>query len=204
MREERLGGHPAGDRPLRSGSLHYPLLTGPAGVAGSADHLHPQLGRHEVEHLARVLADRVQVTAAAGAGLVLDVDQHLDPRQVRRQGAQVAPARSRRPRWIAALGGGFLRRLGRGDGLLEVFQAQLELVGVELLRAAAELAALQLPDQEPKLLDLGLRRLIPGLGSITFSLQRYDRGIVLGDDFDHPLCHQQQPVGIAWKFIQRQ
>jgi hypothetical protein len=35
------------------------------------------------------------------------------------------------------------------------------------LRAAAEPPALQLPDQEPQLLDLGLRRLVPGPGSIT-------------------------------------
>ncbi len=53
-----------------------------------------------------------------------------------------------------------LSRLGRGHGLLEVLQAELELVGVELLRAPAELPALQLPDQEPQLLDLGLRRVV--------------------------------------------
>jgi hypothetical protein len=48
------------------------------------DYLHPQLGRHDVEHLLAILADRVQGPAAAGAALVLDVDQDLDPRQVRR------------------------------------------------------------------------------------------------------------------------
>ena len=103
---------------------------------------------------------RCRVPPQQGQALVLEVDQDLDPRQVRRQGAQVAPARSRRPRCIAALGGGFLCRLGRGDGLLEVFQAKLQLVGVEPLRATAELATLQPPDQEPQLLDLGLSRLM--------------------------------------------
>ena len=58
VRQQRLGRHPAGDRPLRSGRLHHRLLAGPAAVAGAADHLHPQLGRDDVEHLARVLADR--------------------------------------------------------------------------------------------------------------------------------------------------
>jgi hypothetical protein len=104
LRQQRLGGHPAGDRPLRRGGLHHSLLAGPAAVAGPADHLHPQLGRDEVEHLAPVLADRVQGPAAAGAALVLDVDQDLDPRQVRRQGAQVAPAGPRRPRSAVASG----------------------------------------------------------------------------------------------------
>jgi hypothetical protein len=84
LREQRLGGHPAGDRPLRRGGLHHRLLAGPAAIAGTADHLHPQLGREDVEQLARVLADDVQGPAAAGAGLVLGVDQDLDPRQVGR------------------------------------------------------------------------------------------------------------------------
>ena len=92
VREERLGRHPAGDRPLRGGGLHHRLLTAPAAVAGSADHLHPQLGGDDVEHLARVFTDDVQGPAAAGAALVLHVDQDLDPRQVCRQGTQIAPA----------------------------------------------------------------------------------------------------------------
>ena len=58
VRQQGLGRHPAGDRPLRCGGLHHRLLAGPAAIAGSADHLHPQLGGDDVEHLARVLADR--------------------------------------------------------------------------------------------------------------------------------------------------
>ena len=102
VREQGLGRHPAGDRPLRRGRLHHRLLAGPAAVAGAADHPHPQHGGDDVEHLARVLADDVHGPAAARAALVLDVDQDLDPRQVRRQGAQVAPPRPGRPRGIAA------------------------------------------------------------------------------------------------------
>ena len=98
--------------------------------------------------------------AAAGAALVLDVDQDLDPRQVRRQGAQVASPNPGRPRGAVPRSRLLLRRLGCGRGLLEVLQAELELVGVEPLRAPAELPALQLPDQEPQLLDLGLRRVM--------------------------------------------
>ena len=103
VREQRLGRHPAGDRPLRGGRLHHRLLAGPAAVAGAADHLHPQQGGDDVEHLARVLADDVHGPAAAGAALVLDVDQDLDPRQVRRQGAQVASARARGGRGVPLL-----------------------------------------------------------------------------------------------------
>jgi hypothetical protein len=56
------------------------------------------------------------------------------------------------------------------NGLLEVLQAELQLVGVEPLGAPAEPPTLQLPDQEPQLLDFGLCHLIPGLGSIAPSL----------------------------------
>jgi site-specific DNA recombinase len=157
VRQQGLGGHPAGDRPLRGGRLHDRPLARAAAVARAADHPHPQHGGDDVEHLARVLADDVHGPAAARAGLVLEVDQDLDPRQVRRQGAQVAPARPRRPRGAAPRGHLLLRRLGRRGGLLEVLQAELELVGVELLRAPAEPVALQLPDQQPQLLDLGRR-----------------------------------------------
>src|SRR3954470_3571032 len=94
--EEDRGPDPTAVKPCTRGSptpltLHHRLLAGPAAVARAADHPHPQLGRDDVEHLARVFADDVQGATAAGAALGLDIDQGLDPRQVRRQGAQVAP-----------------------------------------------------------------------------------------------------------------
>jgi hypothetical protein len=95
---------------------------------------------------------------------------------VRRQGAQVASPHPGRPRGIAAPGGGFPRRLGDGRGLLEVLQAELELVGVELLRAAAEPVALQLPDQEPQLLDLGSSRIALLANQVTLGTNRIPLG----------------------------
>ena len=181
MREQRLGRHPAGDRPLRRRRLHHRLLAGPAGVARAADHLHPQHGGDDVEHLARVLADDVQGPAAAGAALVLEVDQDLDPRQVRRQGAQVAPPDPGRPRGCRSLPPLLLRRLGGGRGLLEVLQAELQLVRVEPLRAPAEPPTLQLPDQQPQLLDLGLSRVTLGQDSSRSS--SVSMQIALGEQF---------------------
>src|SRR3954464_15391816 len=113
----------------------------------------------------------MQGPAAAGAAPVLDVDQDLDPWQVRRQGAQVASPDPGRPRGAAPCGHLFLRRLGRGRGLLEVLQAELQLIGVEPLRAPAEPPTLQLPDQEPQLLDLGLCRIPLGYDSIALDLE---------------------------------
>ena len=181
VREQRLGRHPAGDRPLRGGGLHHRLLAGPAAVAGAADHPHPQLGRDDVEHLARVLADDVQGPAAAGAALVLDVDQRPRPAAGAPAGRPGCVAGPGRPRGAAPCRHLLLRRLGGGRGLLEVLQAELQLVGVELLRAPAELATLQLPDQEPQLLDLGLGRVTLGQDSIALDLESSDSGALGGD-----------------------
>ena len=170
VREERLGGHPAGDRPFRGRGLHHRALASPAAIAWATDHLDPQLRGYDVEHLFLALADGVQRPAAAGAALVVDVDQDLDPRQVRRQGAQIASPSLWCPRGAAPCSHLLLRRLGGRHGLLKVFQAELELVGVELLRAAAELPALQLPDQQPQLLNLGLRRVTLDQNSIVLGL----------------------------------
>ena len=78
----------------------------------------------------------------------------------------------------AAGGASWRRRLLRGlvlgDGLLEILEPELQLVRAELLRPAAELPPQQALDQQPQLVVLGLCHLTPGLGSVTFSLQRYD------------------------------
>ena len=54
--------------------------------------------------------------------------------------------------------GRLLGGIDRSDGLLEVLETELQLIRAELLRAAAELAALQLLDQRMQLLDLGVLR----------------------------------------------
>ena len=65
--------------------LHHYLLAGPAGVFRPARHDHAELGWHDVEALGHIFADGMQRAPAAGAGLVLDVDDLLEARQVCRQ-----------------------------------------------------------------------------------------------------------------------
>jgi hypothetical protein len=62
------------------------------------------------------------------------------------------------------------------------------------LRAPAELPALQLTDQQPQLLDLGSRCIMPGakgvpLGqnSVALDLESSVPGALAGDDFRHLL-----------------
>ena len=77
-------------------------------------------------------------SAAAWAGSVVGLDDDLDPRQMIRQRATTgAPllGASVPQRRISLLRFGFRSR----DCLLEIFQSQGELVGIELLRAAGQI-----------------------------------------------------------------
>ena len=99
VRDRRLGRQAALDQPRRRRRLDDDVLASAAGIFGSAHDQHSELRRHDVEPLADVLADLVKLAPAARAGLVLNVDDRLDARQMRRQRSAVrAPlARRRRP-----------------------------------------------------------------------------------------------------------
>ncbi len=99
------------------------------------------------------LADQMQRAAAAGAGLVLDIEPDVLAGQVRRQARPLALRLGRRRSC------GRKRKLGFDPCEIdvEVFEAELQLVVIEPLGAPAELAALQLLDDEVEPFDLGLR-----------------------------------------------
>ena len=93
-----------------------------------------------------------------------------------RQVAEVAPGRSPpgAPVLVAILSilpGG----LGRRDLLLEVFQGELELLGIEALGLAAELGSNQLPDHQLQPLALGISLLEGALEVIALGLQSIER-----------------------------
>ena len=157
VRDQRLGRHAAVDGAVGRGGHDDGTLAAMAGVARPPGHPHPQLGGHHVELLGRQLADGVQRVAAARASAVLDVDHHLVARQVCRQGAVVAGRRlgARLARQASSSGRGVLAGLVGGDGLLQLLQGELQLVGRQLLGPAAELVAGQALDQQPQLVVLG-------------------------------------------------
>jgi hypothetical protein len=171
VRQHRLGRHAAVDRPFRRRCLDHRLPAGPAAIFGAANDPDPQMRRNKVEHLGDVFTDPMQRAVAAGAGLVLDIDDYLVACQMHRQRAAVALHRiGARLAWWCLRGRGLcLRSLRRrcsrrqsglmlGQGLLQILHAPLERLGVELFRAAAEPVALQAGDLQPQALDLGGRR----------------------------------------------
>src|SRR5712671_7154902 len=112
----------------------------------------PQPRRDVVEHLARRLADQVQRAATAGAGLMLDIEPDVLAGEVRRQARPLVSG----PRCIS-LGLG-KRKAGFDTGKIgvEVLEAKLQLIVIEPLGPPAELAALELLDNESEPLDLGV------------------------------------------------
>jgi hypothetical protein len=80
-----LGRQSAFDQPGRSRRLHDTVFARSAGVFGPPGDENAELRRHHVQPLAPVFADPVQIAPATGARLVVDIDDDLDPRQMRRQ-----------------------------------------------------------------------------------------------------------------------
>ena len=145
VRNRRFRRQAAFDQPRRGRRLDDDVLACAAGVFGSAHDQHSELRRHDIELLADVLANLVKLAPTARAGLVLDVDNRLDARQMRRQSSTVrAPiARRRRPlRGRSCLGFRSRARLS----LLEVFEREQQLILRQRLGATAEAMALQFPD----------------------------------------------------------
>ena len=141
LRHRRLGRNAALDQPVRGRRLDDDALAGPATVARPPCHENTELGGHDVEPLGDILADDVEPMLAARTGLVLDVDDGLDPRQMGRQGAAVRPALCR-PFGLSFRVGALFFGLFDGNALFDVFETEKKLVLGQRLGPAAEAIAL--------------------------------------------------------------
>jgi hypothetical protein len=162
MGEHGFRRHATVDRLRRCRRLHHRALAATATIARSHHPLDSVLHRHNVEHFLDGLADLVKRPATAWADLALDVDYNINARQMDRQHAAIAVAT--RPRRIVGCSGfrivpGCIR--GRvlirhaGDNRLFISgQQELQLIGVHLLRSAAEQCTLILRQNKQKLLVL--------------------------------------------------
>lgn len=152
MSEQGRGRETLGDWALRGrGLMNGAAASAPVARPADSDDTKP--GRHMVEHLADGLADPMQLAAAAGAGMVLDIELHLFAGQM---------GRHARPDTEEPAAGrlGCCQRQGGFDPTdigAEILKPELELAVIEALGAPAELVALQLLDDEVKPFDLGLR-----------------------------------------------
>jgi hypothetical protein len=152
-----------------------------AAIARAAGDQHAEGGGDDIEAFGNILADLVERSAAAGAGLILDVDDLLDPFEMRWQRTTVVLA------WAFAPGLGHrgitcsLRATERG---LDILQRQLELIGIKLLGLAAEPVPLEGLDDRLQPLDpsIGLALGIAEIGQCAglFEDERTQRVNVIG------------------------
>jgi len=124
----RHGSSPWAEGPRR---LDHPLLALAAGVFRPAGDDDLVLRRDHVEPLRAVFADRSHRLAATGTSSVRGLDDDLDPRQMLGQRAAHTPA-FLGPGALQRRIGLLLLRFGFGDGLFEVLQRKMELVGIEV------------------------------------------------------------------------
>ena len=178
---------PLGDRSLRRRCL----MNRPAGTTAilpPADAQHAQARRHEVEHLADVLTDRMKSAATAGAIAAREVDGYVFTRQAvwKRltswSSFRTVINEARRH-----------RRLRPGNVDIEILEPKCKLITVEPLRPATELRALQTLNDQSEVLDLGARlrqfgSLVSGLsGQLAHQpMQGIDVGGKRGEIEIHP------------------
>lgn len=134
LRDQRFGGDAAFDDPCRGRGLHDRVLARAAAIAGTTGDQDAEGGGHDIEALGDILADLVERAAAAGAGLILDVDDLLDPFEMGGQRTAVGLARACARRLACLLSG----ELGLRERGLNFLERQLELVSIELLRLATK------------------------------------------------------------------
>jgi hypothetical protein len=132
---------------------------------------HPELRRHDVEPLRRLLADHMHRRAAVGAVRVFRLDGHINMRQMGGErtaiGATLVGTLLCRHRILLVLDG-----LVGGNGLLDVLESQKQLIAIELLRASAELRTLQLTQKMPQSIVLQQRLVALCNRSITLGARR--------------------------------
>lgn len=146
--DQGFGGDAAFDNTSRCRGLDDRALAGAASIARPAGDHDPERGRHDVKPFGNIFADLAQPAATAWAGLVVDIDDLLDPLEVRRQRTAVGLAGT------IALGLSCSSRTGCAKCRLDILKAKLELIGIKLLGLAAETVAHERIDDRLQPLDL--------------------------------------------------
>jgi len=190
MGQKTFGRQAAGDGTVRRRRLNDRLGAAPAAVDRTLGDPDAQAQGHGIEALGLLDTDLVQGPAAARADAIRRLDHHLIALEMGRQVTEVAPRRSPPGApvffaFLSVLPGG----LGCGDLLLEVFQGELERLGIEALGLAAELGPQELPDHQFQPLALGIGLLEGALEVIALHLQSIERSSLLlnkGFHLDQP------------------
>ena len=163
--QQSFGRHTTGDGALRRRGLDDGSLTGAAAILWPMGHHDLQCRRNPIQLFGGFFADDMQSAVAARADFLFRLDKTMLAGKVIRQGAAIVVAWGARlslfPRRLFFLCLGIFFCPGSGvqrrQGLVEVFESQLELVGRQPFRAPAELMTLQLDDDGAQPVAFGAR-----------------------------------------------
>jgi hypothetical protein len=152
VRDQAGRRHSLGDRPFRCRCL-VDRSAGPAAVLWPPDSNDLELRRYPIQHLTDALADRMERTAAAGAGPVR-LENELFARQMIGQfaGRLCFLRKFRRDRFRHRAA-----RVRTPDVGAEIVNTELELVWIETFGAPAELQTLELFQDQAEPFGLGFR-----------------------------------------------
>ena len=153
LRDQRLDRNATLDDPRRCRGLHHCTLTSTTAIARPAGDQDAKAGRHHIKTFGNVLTDLMERPAAAWASLVLDIDNLLDPLEMRRQRATVGLAWSVGP---GLAGCRVACRTSLAKRRLDIFKANLQLIRVKLLGTCTEPVAHEGIDNRLQPLDLGV------------------------------------------------
>lgn len=154
MGDERLCGDAVLDDARHCRGLHRRGLAGTATVTRTPGDENAKTGRHDIEPCGDILADDVEITAAADAGPVFDIEHTLDPFEMRRQAATVGLARSNDR--VSPCRSDLAARLDRGNSGIEILKAKLKLIFIQLFGAGAEPVPLERGDYQGQSGDLSI------------------------------------------------
>ena len=196
LRDQRLGGQPGVDNARGCRGLDRSGFARAAAIARSPGDEHAERGGHDIEPLGDIFADNVEITAAAGAGLVFDIDDLFNPFEMRRQRAPVGLAWSR---CAGVLLHGVETGLHAAQRCVEFFERELQLILIELLGAGAETVTLECGNDRVEPCDLSFGLGADGLEASDPILALGKRHVALCDLAMGLNDHRAQRVQIVGK-----
>jgi hypothetical protein len=160
---------------------------------------HPELCRDHVEPSRGLFADDMHRCAATWTVRIFRLDRHVYMRQMGGERTAICATFVGTPlcrhRILLVVGG-----LVTGDGLLDIFESQQQLLAIELLRAPAELRSLQLTQKMSQTIVLRQRLVAFRNRSITLSARRCDKRLQhfdVGGKLRSDLAHARHSIRFA-------
>ncbi len=188
MGDGRFRRQPSLDQASRGWSLNDTVSAGTASIFGAAGDNDAELRRDHVQPLGDIFANAMQATAA-GADQAFRLDHLLHTGKMLRKGAAIGRAWLGNP--VSSRSVRLILGMDHGHGRFQVFQCQIELIGIGLLGFASEGCLLEGRNQLLKPFDplilasdmfvlAGYRNILGRLADLRRDQHRLQGGDIIG------------------------